>query len=159
MSVFSEETLPDGEKHFHAARQFPSQALPGIQHIVPVILHSSPHFVFELFPSARQKMGSKSCILIVQKIVHIWGHLTETLLFAQSSASGQPVKEGLSFFCSRARRSRDPLFVQRDRVALAAGAPRDLRAGAEPAQPIHGPGLGRAQPADQCVRPAPAPAH
>lgn len=142
-------------------RQFPSQALLGIQHTVPVILHSSLHFLFEFSPSAMLKVGSKSCILTVQEILHIWGHLTETLFPAEVSASGKAVKEVLSSFCSRARGSRDPLLVQRDRVALAAGAPRGDRGarGEPPAQPIHNLGLSRAQPPDQCVRPATAPAH
>lgn len=82
-------TLPNGEKHFHAVRQFPSQALLGIQHTVPVIFHSSPHFVFEFFPSAVLEVGSKSCILTVQEILHILGHLMKTLLPTQSSTSGR----------------------------------------------------------------------
>lgn len=101
-------TVPDGEKHFHPARQFPSQALLGIQHLAPGILHSSPHFVFEFFPSAVLKVESKSCILTVQEILHILGHLTETLLPAQSSASGQRVKEGFVFLLLQSQKKQRP---------------------------------------------------
>lgn len=111
MLVFSEETQhSNGEKHFHPVRQFPSQALLGIQHIVPVILYSSLHFVFEFFPSATLKMGSKSCILTVQEILHILGHLTEALLPAQSSASGQPVKEVFVFLLFQSQKKQRPTF-------------------------------------------------
>lgn len=101
-------TLSNGEKHFHPVRQFPSQALLRIQHIEPVILHSSLHFVFEFFPSATLKVGSKSCILTVQEILHILGHLTETLLPAQSSASGQPAKEGFVFHLFQSQKKQRP---------------------------------------------------
>lgn len=89
-------------------RQFPSQALLGIQHTVPVILHSSLHFLFEFSPSAMLKVGSKSCILTVQEILHIWGHLTETLFPAEVSASGKAVKEGFVFLLFQSQRKQRP---------------------------------------------------
>lgn len=102
-------TLSNGEKHFHPVRQFPSQALLGIQHTVPVILHSSPHFVFEIFPSAVLKVGSKSCILAVQETVY-FGTFHRDFLPAQSSASGQPVKEGFVFLLFQSQKKQRDTF-------------------------------------------------
>lgn len=75
---------------------------------MPVISHSSLHFLFEFFSSAMLKVGSKSCILTVQEILHILGHLTETLFPAQSSASGQAVKEGFVFLLFQSQRKQRP---------------------------------------------------
>lgn len=55
------------------------------------------------------KVGSKSCILTVREILHILGHLTETLLPAQSSASGQPVKVGFVFLLFQSQKKQRPI--------------------------------------------------